>query len=92
MFESLLYENDNIKAANNAAQTAVCLYIKAKDDYLVLKGEDAARFRQHAFVGNFVQQTKANLESQKAQLDAQAELQINTAISESNAYFNGFAV
>lgn len=92
MFESVLYENNNIKAANNAAQTAVCLYIKAKDDYLVLKGEDASRFRQHALVGNFVEQTQANLEAQKAQLDAQAQAQINTALSESAAYFNGFNV
>lgn len=92
MFESVLYENNNIKAANNAAQTAVCLYIKAKDDYLVLKGEDASRFRQHALVGNFVEQTQANLEAQKAQLDAQAQAQINAALSESAAYFNGFNV
>ncbi|MCA3269238.1 MAG: hypothetical protein INF44_02690 [Thalassospira sp.] len=92
MFESVLYENDNIKAAINEAQTAVLLHVKTKDEYSVLKGEDAARFRQHALVGNFVRQTEANLEAQKAELDAQARIQINTAISESNAYFNGFAV
>jgi len=92
MFNIPLYESDKIKAATNESQTHVILQFKANDDYRVLKGEDATRFRTHAFVGNFVKQRQAELEAQKAQLDAEAQSQITAALSESELYFNGLTV
>jgi len=93
MFNIPIFDNGRITACTNEKQTTIIVQDKATDEVIrLVKGDEVATFQRHTRVAGFIEQIRQENEAKKAQLDAQAELQINTALSESAAYFNGFAV
>lgn len=93
MFNIPLFENEKIVAWTDESQRTIAIQNKTTKEFLrLVQGDEVSTFRRYSAVAGLIEQIRQRTAAEKEALAAKEQHEINTVISESELYFNGFAV